>query len=65
MVSAKLKFKGVNNFIIVCDETNNNADIIDRDEFICDVYVETKRYRLCISKDSIEVKEYKLSWELV
>ena len=35
--------RGITDFLLVCDETNNTPDIIDRNEFIADIYVKPAR----------------------
>jgi hypothetical protein len=35
--------RGVTEFLVVCDETNNTPDVIDRNEFIADIYVKPSR----------------------
>ena len=35
--------RGITDFLLVCDETNNTADVIDRNEFIADIYVKPAR----------------------
>ena len=35
--------RGVTEFLVVCDETNNTPDVIDRNEFIADIYVKPAR----------------------
>jgi len=35
--------RGVTEFLVVCDETNNTPDAIDRNEFIADIYVKPAR----------------------
>ena len=35
--------RGVTDFLLVCDETNNTPDVIDRNEFIADIYVKPAR----------------------
>lgn len=31
--------RGVQDFVVVCDETNNTAAVIDRNEFVADIYI--------------------------
>lgn len=31
--------RGINDFRVVCDETNNTGEVIDRNEFVADIYV--------------------------
>ena len=35
--------RGITDFLLVCDETNNSPDVIDRNEFIADIYVKPAR----------------------
>lgn len=35
--------RGITDFLLVCDESNNTADVIDRNEFIADIYVKPAR----------------------
>ena len=35
--------RGVTDFLVVCDETNNTADVIDRNEFVADIYLSPAR----------------------
>lgn len=35
--------RGVTDFLVVCDETNNTADVIDRNEFVADIYLKPAR----------------------
>ena len=35
--------QGITNFAVVCDETNNTGDVIDRNEFVADIYVQPAR----------------------
>jgi len=35
--------RGVTDFIVVCDETNNPGDVVDRNEFRADIYVKPNR----------------------
>jgi hypothetical protein len=35
--------RGITDFLLVCDETNNTPDVIDRYEFIADIYVKPAR----------------------
>jgi hypothetical protein len=41
---AEVKSKrGVTDYLIVCDETNNTADVIDRNEFVAEIYMKPSR----------------------
>ena len=35
--------RGVTDFLVICDETNNTPDVIDRNEFVAEVYVKPTR----------------------
>jgi len=35
--------QGITNFAVVCDETNNTGDVVDRNEFVADIYVQPAR----------------------
>ena len=35
--------RGVTDFRVVCDETNNTGEVIDRNEFVADIYVKPSR----------------------
>ena len=35
--------RGVTDFFVVCDQTNNTPEIIDRNEFIGDIYIKPAR----------------------
>jgi phage tail sheath protein FI len=35
--------RGITDFKVVCDETNNTGEVIDRNEFIADIYVKPAR----------------------
>jgi phage tail sheath protein FI len=35
--------RGINDFRVVCDETNNTGEVIDRNEFIGDIYIKPAR----------------------
>lgn len=35
--------RGLTDFLLVCDETNNTPDVIDRNEFIADIYLKPAR----------------------
>jgi len=35
--------RGVTDFLVVCDETNNTAEVIDRNEFVADIYIKPAR----------------------
>jgi hypothetical protein len=35
--------RGITDFLVVCDATNNTADVIDRNEFVADIYIKPAR----------------------
>ena len=35
--------RGVTDFLVVCDETNNTPDVIDRNEFLADIFIKPAR----------------------
>ena len=35
--------RGITDFKVVCDETNNTGQVIDRNEFVADIYVKPAR----------------------
>lgn len=35
--------RGVSDYLVICDETNNTADVIDRNEFVAEIYVKPNR----------------------
>jgi hypothetical protein len=35
--------RGITDFKIICDETNNTADVIDRNQFVADIYIRPTR----------------------
>ena len=35
--------RGITDFLLVCDETNNTPDVIDRNEFIADIFIKPAR----------------------
>lgn len=35
--------KGITDFLVVCDETNNTGDVIDRNEFVAEIFVKPAR----------------------
>lgn len=42
-MSEVLAKRGVTDYLVVCDETNNTPDIIDRNEFVAEIYVKPAR----------------------
>ena len=35
--------RGVTDFLVVCDETNNTPDVIDRNEFVAEIFIKPTR----------------------
>jgi hypothetical protein len=35
--------RGITDFVVICDETNNTGEVIDRNEFIGDIYIKPAR----------------------
>jgi phage tail sheath protein FI len=35
--------RGITDFLVVCDETNNTGEVIDRNEFVADIYIKPAR----------------------
>ena len=35
--------RGITDFLVVCDDTNNTGDIIDRNEFVADIFIKPTR----------------------
>ena len=35
--------RGITDFIVVCDETNNTPAVVDRNEFVADIFVKPTR----------------------
>ena len=35
--------RGIYDFLVVCDETNNTSEVVDRNEFIGDIYIKPAR----------------------
>ena len=35
--------RGITDFVVVCDETNNTAAVIDNNEFVADIFIKTAR----------------------
>ena len=35
--------RGIQDFLLVCDETNNTPDVIDRNEFLADIFIKPAR----------------------
>ena len=48
--------RGVTDFLVVCDETNNTGSVVDRNEFVADIYVKPARSINFISLNFIATK---------
>jgi hypothetical protein len=48
--------RGITDFKVVCDETNNTGEVIDRNEFVADIYVKPARSINFISLNFIATK---------
>jgi phage tail sheath protein FI len=35
--------RGITDFLVVCDDTNNTGEVIDRNEFVADIYIKPTR----------------------
>ena len=35
--------RGITDFLVICDETNNTPDVIDANEFKCDIFIKPAR----------------------
>ena len=35
--------RGLTDFLVVCDETNNTGDVVDRNEFVAEIFVKPAR----------------------
>ena len=35
--------RGITDFLVVCDETNNTGEVIDRNEFVADIFIKPNR----------------------
>ena len=35
--------RGITDFLVVCDNTNNTGDVIDRNEFVAEIFVKPNR----------------------
>ena len=35
--------RGITDFLVVCDDTNNPGDVIDRNEFVADIFIKPTR----------------------
>ena len=34
---------GITDFVVVCDDSNNTGDVVDRNEFVGDIFVKPNR----------------------
>ena len=48
--------RGMYDFLVVCDETNNSPEIIDRNEFVADIYIKPSKSINFISLNFIATK---------
>ena len=48
--------RGVTDFLVVCDETNNPGSVVDRNEFVADIYIKPARSINFISLNFIATK---------
>jgi hypothetical protein len=48
--------RGIFDFRVVCDNTNNTAEVIDRNEFVADIFVKPTRSVNFISLNFIATK---------
>jgi phage tail sheath protein FI len=48
--------RGITDFSVVCDETNNTGEVIDRNEFVADIFVKPTRSVNFISLNFIATK---------
>ena len=48
--------RGITDFLVVCDETNNTGSVIDRNEFISDIYIKPARSINFISLNFVATK---------
>jgi len=48
--------RGMYDFLVVCDETNNSPEVIDRNEFIADIYIKPAKSINFISLNFIATK---------
>ena len=37
--------RGITDFLVVCDETNNTGEVIDRNEFIAEIFKQGWKYK--------------------
>jgi phage tail sheath protein FI len=48
--------RGITDFSVVCDDTNNTGEVIDRNEFVCDIYIKPARSINFITLNFIAVR---------
>jgi phage tail sheath protein FI len=48
--------RGITDFLVVCDESNNTGEVIDRNEFIGDIYIKPARSINFITLNFIAVR---------
>ena len=48
--------RGITDFKVICDETNNTGEVIDRNEFIGDIYIKPARSINFITLNFIAVR---------
>jgi phage tail sheath protein FI len=48
--------RGITDFKVVCDETNNTGEVIDRNEFVADIFVKPTRSVNFISLNFVATK---------
>ena len=48
--------RGITDFRVVCDDTNNTGEVIDRNEFIADIYIKPARSINFITLNFIAVR---------
>jgi hypothetical protein len=48
--------RGITDFKVVCDETNNTGEVIDRNEFVADIFIKPTRSVNFISLNFVATK---------
>ena len=48
--------RGVTDFLVVCDSTNNTGEVVDRNEFVADIYIKPARSINFITLNFIAVR---------
>ena len=48
--------RGITDFLVVCDETNNTGEVIDRNEFVGDIYIKPARSTNFIQLNFVAVR---------